>query len=148
METTLPIAEIARRSGVRASALRYYEECGLIRAERSAGGQRRFPRSTLRRIAFILSAQKVGLSLQEIAADLARLPEGRAPTKADWQLLSAGWGTRIDARIAELQQLRDGLTACIGCGCLSLQQCALVNPGDRAGQRGPGARFWIGERSP
>jgi MerR family redox-sensitive transcriptional activator SoxR len=147
METTLPIAEIARRSGVRASALRFYEERGLIRAERSTGGQRRFPRSTLRRIAFILSAQKVGLSLDEIAADLARLPDGRAPTKADWQMLSAGWGRRIDERIAELQSLRDGLTACIGCGCLSMQQCALANPGDRAGQKGPGARYWAGDPS-
>lgn len=145
METTLPIAEIARRSGVRASALRFYEERGLIRAERSAGGQRRFPRSTLRRIAFILFAQKIGLSLDEIAGELARLPDGRTPTKSDWQRLSGAWTVRIDARIAELTRLRDGLTACIGCGCLSMQQCALVNPRDRAGSMGAGPRFWLGD---
>lgn len=144
METTLPIAEIARRSGVRASALRFYEERGLIRAERSAGGQRRFPRSTLRRIAFILFAQKIGLSLGEIAAELARLPDGRTPTRADWQKLSAAWTGRIDERIAELQKLREGLTSCIGCGCLSLDHCRIANPGDRAGTRGAGARFLIG----
>lgn len=144
METTLPIAEIARRSGVRASALRFYEERGLIRAERSAGGQRRFARSTLRRIAFILFAQKIGLSLEEVAAELAKLPDGRTPTGADWEQLSAAWTARIDARIAELQRLREGLTGCIGCGCLSLSHCKLTNPGDRAGAKGPGARFWMG----
>ena len=145
METTLPIAEIARRSGVRASALRFYEERGLIRAERSAGNQRRFPRSTLRRLAFILFAQKIGLSLEEIAAELAKLPDGRLPTRGDWQKLSGTWTARIDARIAELERLRDGLTACIGCGCLSMERCALVNPGDRAGRAGPGPRVWIGD---
>jgi MerR family redox-sensitive transcriptional activator SoxR len=144
METTLPIAEIARRSGVRASALRFYEERGLIRAERSAGGQRRFARSTLRRIAFILFAQKIGLSLEEVAGELAKLPDGRTPTRRDWEQLSAAWTARIDARIAELHRLREGLTSCIGCGCLSLDRCKLTNPGDRAGARGPGARFWIG----
>jgi MerR family redox-sensitive transcriptional activator SoxR len=143
METTLPIAEIARRSGVRASALRFYEERGLIRAERSAGGQRRFVRSTLRRIAFILFAQKIGLSLDEVAAELAKLPDGRTPTKADWEKLSGSWTGRIDERIAELQRLREGLTSCIGCGCLSLDHCKLANPGDRVGARGAGARFLI-----
>ncbi|MBX3530404.1 MAG: redox-sensitive transcriptional activator SoxR [Rhizobiaceae bacterium] len=144
METTLPIAEIARRSGVRASALRFYEERGLIHAERSAGGQRRFARSTLRRIAFILFAQKIGLSLEEVAAELAKLPDGRTPTRGDWEQLSAAWTARIDARIAELERLREGLTGCIGCGCLSLTHCKLTNPGDRVGAKGPGARFWMG----
>src|SRR5690606_7328858 len=136
METTLPIAEIARRSGVRASALRFYEERGLIRAERSGGGQRRFPRSTLRRIAFIVFAQKVGLSLEEIGGELAKLPDGRTPTKADWQRLSGAWAGRIDARIAELQRLKSGLTDCIGCGCLSMELCRLVNPADRVSAQG------------
>lgn len=145
METTLPIAEIARRSGVRASALRFYEERGLIRSERSAGGQRRFVRSTLRRLAFILFAQRIGLSLEEIGEELAKLPDGRTPGRDDWQKLSGAWTRRIDARIAELQRLRDGLADCIGCGCLSIDRCGLVNPGDRAGQKGPGARVWLGD---
>lgn len=146
METTLPISAVARRSGVAASALRYYEERGLIRSERPGPGQRRFPRSTLRRIAFIVFAQKVGLTLDEIGVALARLPGDRAPTGDDWRALSADWTERIDARIAELARLKTGLTECIGCGCLSIERCALANPGDRAARRGAGARYWLGDR--
>ncbi len=146
METTLPISTIARRSGVAASALRYYEERGLIRSERAGLGQRRFPRSVLRRIAFIVFAQRIGLSLDEIGVELAKLPDGRTPTGDDWSALSAAWTTRIDAQIAELQRLRLGLGECIGCGCLSVERCALVNPGDRAAARGMGPRYWMGDR--
>ncbi len=145
METTLPISAVARRSGVAASALRYYEERGLIRSERPSAGQRRFPRSTLRRIAFIVFAQKVGLSLDEIGAELARLPADRAPTGEDWRKLSGNWTARIDARIAELQRLKEGLAGCIGCGCLSMEHCALANPADRAARRGAGPRYWMGD---
>ena len=143
--TAITIGEMARRSGVAASALRYYEELGLIASERVGSGHRRFPRHVLRRIAFIVSAQRVGLSLDEIRAQLARLPDGRTPDKADWRRLSAGWTARIDARIAELERLKAGLTECIGCGCLSLDRCALANPADRAGRNGPGARFLLGD---
>ncbi len=144
METTLTIGEIARRSGVASSALRFYEERGLIQSERAGSGHRRFPRSVLRRIAFIVFAQKIGLTLDEIAAELARLPAGRVPKSGDWARLSSTWTKRIDERIAELQRLRDGLTACIGCGCLSIDRCALSNPADRAGRAGPGPRYWMG----
>lgn len=146
MEATLPISAIARRSGVAASALRYYEERGLLRSERPGAGQRRFPRSTLRRIAFIVFAQKIGLSLDEIGAELAKLPGDRAPTGEDWRKLSANWTARIDARIAELERLKAGLGECIGCGCLSMERCVLANPGDRAARRGAGARYWLGDR--
>ncbi|MBO6718801.1 MAG: redox-sensitive transcriptional activator SoxR [Rhizobiaceae bacterium] len=146
METTLTIGAIARRSGVAASALRFYEERGLIRSERAGSGHRRFPRSTLRRIAFIVFAQKVGLTLDEIGNELARLPDGRTPNKADWQKLSGKWSDRIDARIAELERLKAGLTDCIGCGCLSMSKCKLVNPADSASRRGAGPRYWLGDR--
>jgi MerR family redox-sensitive transcriptional activator SoxR len=146
MEATLPISAVARRSGVAASALRYYEERGLIHSERHGAGQRRFPRSTLRRIAFIVFAQKVGLTLDEIGGELAKLPANRAPTGDDWRELSANWTRRIDARIAELERLKFGLTECIGCGCLSVERCALVNPGDRAARKGAGPRYWMGDR--
>lgn len=142
------IGEVARRSGVAASALRFYEERGLIRSEREGVGQRRFPRSVLRRIAFIVFAQRIGLSLEEIAYELAKLPPDRAPTGRDWSRLSKTWTTRIDERIAELERLRAGLTQCIGCGCLSLDRCQLSNPGDRAARLGPGARYWMGDRPP
>jgi MerR family redox-sensitive transcriptional activator SoxR len=144
----MPISEVARRSGVAASALRYYEDRGLITAERAGSGHRRYRRSVLRRIAFIVFAQRVGLSLEEIAERLARLPADRAPSRRDWSRLSAGWTERIDARIAELQRLRDGLTECIGCGCLSLDRCRLANPGDRAARLGAGPRYWVGDRRP
>jgi MerR family redox-sensitive transcriptional activator SoxR len=148
MASLLTIGEISRRSGVAASALRFYEERGLITAERAGSGHRRFPRAVLRRIAFIVFAQRVGLTLAEIAIELQRLPSDRAPTGRDWAALSQTWSTRIDERIAELQRLREGLTGCIGCGCLSLERCALVNPDDRAAGRGPGPRAWMAPAPP
>jgi len=141
----MTIGEVARRSGVAASALRFYEERGLITSERAGSGHRRYQRPVLRRIAFIVFAQRVGLTLAEIAAELAKLPENRAPTRRDWSQLSSRWTSRIDERIAELERLKLGLTECIGCGCLSLGRCRLANPGDRAGARGPGPRYWIGD---
>ena len=145
MDDVLTIAAVARRSGVAASALRFYEQRGLIRSERTGSGHRRFPRAALRRVAFIVFAQKIGLSLEEISAELAKLPPNRVPERADWARLSSRWTARVDERIAELQRLKEGLTGCIGCGCLSLQQCRLANPNDRVGRAGPGARFWIGD---
>ena len=143
MDFLLTIGEVARRSGVASSALRFYEERGLIESERMGSGHRRFPRSVLRRVAFIVFAQKIGLSLDEISAELGKLPTQRAPSRADWARLSSNWCKRIDARVAELQRLRDGLTECIGCGCLSIDKCRLANPADRAGRRGPGPRYWL-----
>jgi MerR family redox-sensitive transcriptional activator SoxR len=141
----LTIAEVARRSGVAASALRYYEERGLITSVlRAESGHRRYPRSVLRRIAFIVFAQRIGLSLDEISAELAKLPGDHVPTARDWSRLSRSWTARIDQRMAELQRLRDGLTSCIGCGCLSLERCKLVNPEDRAAARGAGPAVWHG----
>jgi MerR family redox-sensitive transcriptional activator SoxR len=151
MADLLLIGEVARRSGVAASALRFYEERGLITSERGGSqgaGQRRYPRAVLRRIAFIVFAQRIGLTLDEIATELAKLPPDRAPTGRDWSRLSKAWTSRIDERIAELERLRAGLTACIGCGCLSLDRCQLSNPGDRAARLGPGARYWMGDRPP
>jgi MerR family redox-sensitive transcriptional activator SoxR len=145
MENTLTISEVARRSGVAASALRFYEERGLIASERAGSGHRRFPRSALRRIAFIVFAQRVGLSLDEIDAELKKLPEDRIPTRRDWSKLSSRWTSRIDQRIAELERLRRGLTECIGCGCLSFDRCALANPGDRVARQGPGPRYWVAD---
>jgi MerR family redox-sensitive transcriptional activator SoxR len=142
----LTITEISRRSGVAASALRFYEEKGLISSEREGTGHRRYPRPVLRRIAFIVFAQKIGLTLEEIGQELAKLPPHRAPTRRDWSRLSQAWTSRIDRRIAELQRLRAGLTECIGCGCLSLERCQLSNPGDRAARNGPGPRYWVGDR--
>jgi MerR family redox-sensitive transcriptional activator SoxR len=143
MHTTdlLTVSEVARRSGFAPSALRFYERQGLIRASRTSGNQRRYARTVLRRLAFIRAARNVGLSLDEVAAALATLPEGRTPTKADWARLSRGWRRRLDAQIAALEKLRDGLDSCIGCGCLSLGRCALSNPGDLAGSYGAGARW-------
>ena len=137
----LTIGELAERSGVATSALRYYEAQGLIESERTSGNQRRFRRATLRRVAFIRSAQRVGLTLDEISDALATLPEGRTPTKADWARLSQGWRPRLDAQIERLERLRDKLDGCIGCGCLSLRTCALSNPEDAVAPRGPGAVF-------
>jgi MerR family redox-sensitive transcriptional activator SoxR len=142
----LTIGEVARRSGVAASALRFYEERGLISSERAGSGHRRYQRPVLRRIAFIVFAQRIGLTLEEIGSELAKLPPDRAPTRRDWSRLSSGWSSRIDQRIAELERLKVGLTECIGCGCLSLDRCAFANPGDRAGAAGPGPRYWIGDR--
>jgi MerR family redox-sensitive transcriptional activator SoxR len=137
----LTIGELAERAGVAASALRYYEELGLITSERTAGNQRRYPRAVLRRVAFIRSAQRVGLTLDEVADALSTLPEGRTPNKADWARLSRTWRPRIDAQIERLERLRDKLDGCIGCGCLSLRRCALNNSEDEVAPRGPGAVF-------
>jgi len=144
----LTISEVSRRSGVASSALRFYEQRGLINSERAGSGHRRYPRPALRRIAFIVFAQRVGLTLEEIGAELAKLPPHRAPTRRDWSKLSRKWTSRIDERIVELERLRAGLTECIGCGCLSLDRCRLANPGDRAAAGGPGARYWLGDRRP
>src|SRR5688572_14615517 len=146
MADLLTIGDVSRRSGVASSALRFYEERGLIASERAGSGHRRYPRQVLRRIAFIVFAQRVGLTLDEIAGELGKLPPDRAPTRRDWSRLSSGWSARIDDRIAELQRLKMGLTECIGCGCLSLDRCRLSNPGDRAAAAGPGPRYWLGDR--
>jgi MerR family redox-sensitive transcriptional activator SoxR len=148
MSDLLTIGEVSRRSGVASSALRFYEDRGLITSERAGSGHRRYPRPVLRRIAFIVFAQRIGLTLDEIATELAKLPPDRAPTRRDWARLSSGWTSRIDQRIAELQRLKAGLTECIGCGCLSLDRCRLANPGDRAASLGPGPRYWIGDGRP
>jgi MerR family redox-sensitive transcriptional activator SoxR len=144
----LTIGEVSRRSGVASSALRFYEERGLIVSERAGSGHRRYPRPVLRRIAFIVFAQRIGLTLDEIGRELAKLPPDRAPTRRDWSRLSGGWTARIDQRIAELERLKEGLTECIGCGCLSLERCKLANPDDRAARQGPGPRYWVGDRPP
>jgi MerR family transcriptional regulator, redox-sensitive transcriptional activator SoxR len=143
MKTTdvLTITEVARRSGFPSSALRFYEKQGLISASRTGGGQRRYERSVLRRLAFVRAARNVGLSLDEIAAALSSLPAGRTPTRADWARLSREWRTRLDEQIEALQALRNGLESCIGCGCLSLKRCAISNPGDIARSGGPGAAY-------
>ncbi len=143
MGDVLTIGEVAARSGVATSALRFYESRGLIASERTDSGHRRYPRSVLRRVAFVVFAQKVGLSLDEIQTELAKLPRNRVPDRGDWAKLSRGWTVRIDERIAELEQMKTGLSECIGCGCLSLDRCQLANPRDRAGRRGPGPRYWI-----
>jgi MerR family redox-sensitive transcriptional activator SoxR len=141
----LPIGEVATRSGLAPSAIRFYEAEGLVRAERTDGGRRAFRRHVLRRLAFISSAQRVGLTLKEIADALDTLPPDRAPTKAQWARLSRGWRGRLDERIAELERLRDDLSTCIGCGCLSLQTCRLFNPDDEAAANGPGPRYLLGD---
>lgn len=139
--TRLTIGELAERSGAATSALRFYEERGLIQSERTAGNQRRYKRDQLRRVAFIRSAQQVGLTLTEITEALASLPEDRAPTREDWARLSGGWQERLDEQIQRLTRLRDTLGDCIGCGCLSLKTCALYNPDDRKAALGPGAHW-------
>lgn len=143
----LTIGEVADRSGVAASAIRFYEAEGLLTATRTAGGQRRFEREVLRRIAFIRVAQRIGLGLDEIRADLDALPRSRTPTAADWARISRRWRPRLDAEIGLLERLRDDLTACIGCGCLSLRACALYNPADGASRLGAGARYLLGDSS-
>lgn len=146
MQTVLTIGEVAKRSGVAASALRFYEERGLLISFREPGKQRRYPRAVLRTIAFIVFGQRIGLSLDDIQAELRKLPPGKPPSRADWARISKMWQGTIDARIAELERLRGGLTDCIGCGCLSLDKCHLTNPADRIGRNGPGARYWLGDR--
>lgn len=144
----LTIGRVAQRSGIAASALRFYESRGLIESVRGDSGHRRYPRSVLRRVAFIVFAQKLGLSLDEVSAELAHLPKDRVPVGADWKRLSREWKKRIEARIAELQALNAGLDVCIGCGCLSMKTCRLTNPGDRSGLNGPGPRRWLGDPPP
>ena len=141
----LTIGQAASRCGVAASTLRFYEQRGLIRSIRNAGNQRRYHRSMLRRISVIRVAQGLGLTLAEIEDALARLPDGRTPTRRDWERLSKMWRRRLDARIAELERLREKLASCIGCGCLSLKSCALYNTGDRAAVHGPGPRYLFGD---
>ena len=145
-ERGLSIGALAERTGLAVSAIRYYEAQGLITAERNAGNQRRFPRAAIRRLSFILIAQQFGVSLAEIRVLLADLPEGRNPSPADWGRISLQFRDRLDQRIATLTRLRDDLDGCIGCGCLSLPKCALYNPGDRAGERGAGPRYLMGDR--
>nr|WP_148573089.1 redox-sensitive transcriptional activator SoxR [Nocardioides caldifontis] len=135
----LTIGQLAERSGISTSAIRFYESKGLVSSVRTAGNQRRYEKATLRRLGFIRAAQRVGLSLEEITAALSTLPAGRTPTKRDWHRLSRSWRTRLDEQIERLQLLRDELDGCIGCGCLSLQSCRLRNPGDVLAARGPGA---------
>jgi MerR family redox-sensitive transcriptional activator SoxR len=148
MDEYLTIGQVAARTGVATSALRFYEDRSLITSERTKGNQRRYPRSVLRTVSVIKAAQEVGLSLGQISLALASLPQGRTPTKDDWAKLATGWRSDLDARIAELMALRDELQDCIGCGCLSLTSCAIFNPQDRAAQAGTGARFIVGDPRP
>ena len=148
MTDLLTIGEVARRSGVAASALRFYEERGLIASERAGSGHRHYPRPVLRRIAFIVFAQRIGLTLEEIGAELAKLPATARRRGATGRGCRDGWTARIDDRIAELERLKVGLTECIGCGCLSLDRCRLANPDDRAARLGPGPRYWVGDPRP
>jgi MerR family redox-sensitive transcriptional activator SoxR len=140
----LTIGDFAARAGVAPSALRYYEKEGLISSTRTGGNQRRYQRAELRRVAFIRIAQQVGITLDEIREALRDLPENRTPTKADWARLSARWRRRLDERIALMERLRDQLTGCIGCGCLSLKRCSLYNTDDRLAATGPGPRILLG----
>ena len=146
MREELTIGQLAQRSGVAPSALRFYEERGLIHSERNRSGHRRYPRAVLRRVAFIVFAQRIGLTLQQVGAELAKLPRHQVPTAADWAKVSHAWKHQIDERIAELERLRSGLLDCIGCGCLSLKKCRLSNPDDRAGACGPGPMAWARRR--
>ena len=142
----LAIGAVAARTGVATSALRFYEREGLVRSVRSPGGARRYPREVLRRVAFIRVAQRIGLTLEEVKEALASLPAGRTPNKADWERLSRSWRPRIDEQIAMLERLRDELSSCIGCGCLSLRACSLYNQGDAAAALGTGPRYLLGDR--
>ncbi len=142
---SLTIGELAERAGVATSALRFYESKGLIESERTDGNQRRYTRATLRRVALVRAAQAVGLSLREAAEALETLPHDRTPNKRDWQRLSRSWRRQIDGQIADLSALRDELTDCIGCGCLSLRSCAIFNPSDAVAERGAGARYLLGD---
>ena len=148
MENLVTIGALSDRAGVATSALRFYEAEGLIHASRSPAGQRRFTRDTLRRVSFIRVAQQVGLSLEEIRTALASLPDHRTPNERDWEELSRSWRPRIEDRIRMLERLRDRLDGCIGCGCLSLRHCKLLNPGDRAAEAGPGPRYVLDDVDP
>ena len=142
MPSELTIGELSARSGVAASALRFYEREGLIESTRTEGNQRRYPGVTLRRVALVQAGKAAGIPLERIRAALDTLPDGRSPTKRDWERLSRSWGRELDQRIATLEAIRGRLTSCIGCGCLSLKTCALLNPGDRAAALGPGAQYF------
>jgi MerR family redox-sensitive transcriptional activator SoxR len=146
MAALLTIGELARRTGLSVSAIRFYESRGLVSAIRTGGNQRRFLRSDIRRLSFALVAQRVGLTLGEIETELATLPQGHAPSKADWEGMSRRMRGALDARITMLEKTRDLLDGCIGCGCLSLETCALYNPADRAARAGAGPRFLLGNR--
>jgi MerR family redox-sensitive transcriptional activator SoxR len=148
VEPDLSIGALSERTGVATSALRFYEAEGLIQATRSPGGQRRYTRDTIRRVSFIRVAQEVGLSLGEIRAALESLPEHRTPNAKDWERVSRSWRPRLDAQIAMLERLRDRLHGCIGCGCLSLRFCRLLNPDDEAAARGPGPRYILDDEPP
>ncbi|MCH7581698.1 MAG: redox-sensitive transcriptional activator SoxR [Acidobacteria bacterium] len=143
----LTIGDLADRSGVATSALRFYEAKGLIESQRTDGNQRRYVRATLRRVALIRAGQELGLSLAELSDALATLPHDKTPNKRDWERLSRTWRKRLDNQIAELIALRDDLTDCIGCGCLSLKSCAIFNPGDAASSLGAGPRYLLGDSS-
>jgi MerR family redox-sensitive transcriptional activator SoxR len=145
-DESLSIGAVAERTGLAVSAIRFYEDQGLITAERSPSGHRRFRRSVIRRLSFIRICQKLGYSLEEIQAQLDQLPQGRTPTEADWSAMAESFRTEIDQRIAGLEQLRDSVGSCIGCGCLSLERCAIWNADDEAAQHGPGARWLLGNR--
>lgn len=137
----LTVAQVSERSGFAPSTLRYYERIGLVAASRTGGGQRRYQRNVLRRLAFIRAARNVGLSLDEVEQALSTLPRGRAPNRSDWTRLSRGWRQRLDEQISSLTALRDGLDSCIGCGCLSLRTCGIQNPADIVASQGLGAAF-------
>lgn len=141
----LTIGALAKRTGLAVSAIRYYEAQGLIAPWRNAGGQRRFERADIRRLSFVMIAQQFGFTLPQIKAELDRLPGGRTPTKADWARISTGFRTALDQRIETLTRLRDNLDGCIGCGCLSLENCTMYNPADRAAEKGPGPRYLMGD---
>jgi len=144
---TLSIGQLARRTGLSVSAIRYYEARGLVRPTRGSGNQRRFLRADIRRLSFALIAQQLGLSLAEIEAELSALPREQAPTLADWRAIGARMRGALAARIAMLQRTHELLDGCIGCGCLSLDRCALYNPNDRAAKAGPGPRFLLGDKA-
>ncbi len=144
----LSIGQVAARTGLSVSAIRFYETEGLVSPTRNAGGQRRFPRSDIRRLSFVLIAQQLGFSIEQIRLQLKALPEGRTPTQKDWSLISRDFRKELDTRIETLSQLREQLDGCIGCGCLSLRKCRLYNPDDRARKRGAGPRYLMGDRPP
>ena len=146
MQKTISIGMLARRTGLAVSAIRYYEEMGLVHPERNAGGQRRFLRADIRRLSFVMIPQQFGFTLPQIVTTLQSLPEGRTPTKADWSRISKVFRNALDNKIETLTKLRDNLDGCIGCGCLSLQKCKLYNPEDRAKKLGPGPRYLMGDR--
>jgi MerR family transcriptional regulator, redox-sensitive transcriptional activator SoxR len=147
LPSTLSIGQLARRTGLSVSAIRFYETRGLVRASRGSGNQRRFARSDIRRLSFALIAQQLGLTLSEIEAELSTLPLGRTPTLADWRAIGARFRGVLAAKIALLQRTQELLDGCIGCGCLSLERCALYNPNDRAARAGPGPRFLLGNQA-